>query len=686
MKKTPKFKIKYLKNAPIVSFFKSKNFTKKTFNFRVYKNNFRLFKSKPVNDFTFFFEGGKSRGLNKNKLLNLQNTANFLIKKTRNVPKNDFAFTSFFLSSHYINCISFQNIYKNKNKPLFGNSEYLVQNLNFFNFFKNNFLSPLNFILSKKSQPALFFISRGTNKSLFLEHRVTSSIHETQPFFSRNHLLHQSGKHIQEKLIKLIKYSFISNLKTSKTSLIRGYKFFKKINKLEFKSYIAYSRLFFFDLNFGKKLVTKADSGVFKVQKYDYFSDFVIKLTPQSSNYSFSDFLNLATKKISEGPKVFSLNNKKLLILEASSSLMNYVTNDDFFNPYFNFSSSTTSRNLTHFFIKKYFFKNYNYFSKFKLPSIKTFIGNNIIKKGKNKSLFETVVSSNAKKTPFKNYFTGFFLATSKISLISFFMNNLFFFKYCVSKQLNRNIDDLNYFNNFSSFRTLSTVVSSFFDKNTIFFRSKKNILTNLFPSDDFSYFFKKFVIKSFRYHKFSFLSMPWHYTALLKFLEYSSGKKIFLNFNSFLNNILENYEIARCEIWSQRLKSFKRSLGPKLFINESLQIIYTSLKIKDPFFLSNWLLNFFYKISFWKFKLVFRYLQYVLRYFFWSIFSELNLKGLKFQLKGKVSVAGNSRTRTVVNKIGLLSNSTLKNRILYDLNLIRTFTGVIGFKTWLVF
>ena len=57
-------------------------------------------------------------------------------------------------------------------------------------------------------------------------------------------------------------------------------------------------------------------------------------------------------------------------------------------------------------------------------------------------------------------------------------------------------------------------------------------------------------------------------------------------------------------------------------------------------------------------------------------------MKGLKFQLKGKISVAGNARTRTVLQKIGFTSHATFNNKILYNLKLIKTFTGVIGFKT----
>ena len=83
---------------------------------------------------------------------------------------------------------------------------------------------------------------------------------------------------------------------------------------------------------------------------------------------------------------------------------------------------------------------------------------------------------------------------------------------------------------------------------------------------------------------------------------------------------------------------------------------------------------------------MLFRYMQYILRNFFWPYFPDYGIKGLRFQLKGKVSVAGNARKRTVATRIGSLSHATYNYKVLTNLNLLRTFTGVIGFKTWMVF
>jgi hypothetical protein len=69
------------------------------------------------------------------------------------------------------------------------------------------------------------------------------------------------------------------------------------------------------------------------------------------------------------------------------------------------------------------------------------------------------------------------------------------------------------------------------------------------------------------------------------------------------------------------------------------------------------------------------------LRYFFTPIFKELNLKGVKFRLKGKISVAGNARTRTLLQRTGITGHATFNNKILSNTVLIRSFTGVMGLK-----
>jgi hypothetical protein len=271
--------------------------------------------------------------------------------------------------------------------------------------------------------------------------------------------------------------------------------------------------------------------------------------------------------------------------------------------------------------------------------------------------------------------FNNFFYFNKTEVIVFFFFNSILFKYFFVSNKKN--------FNNLTkSFKnSLFSLVDSFF-----YSFNSNLLLNNLIPNSNFTFLIKKKMLKIFSYSKFSVTTTLWQYNTLLRFLEFCSGRKVCVKFFNFLSSTLTFSEKAQCLIWSQKVKYFRKVLGPRLFLNESLQIMFLALKLKDPFFLSNWMVSTMYKISFWKYKMFLRYLKYVLRYFFWVIFKDLNIKGIKFQLKGKISVAGNARTRTVFHNVGFTSHTTFNNKILYNLNLVRSFTGVMGLKLWIVF
>jgi hypothetical protein len=66
------------------------------------------------------------------------------------------------------------------------------------------------------------------------------------------------------------------------------------------------------------------------------------------------------------------------------------------------------------------------------------------------------------------------------------------------------------------------------------------------------------------------------------------SGKKVYVKFNPFIENSLTFLDLSRCLMWEQRVIGFRRILGPKIFLNESLRLIYLAIKNKDSTFLTN--------------------------------------------------------------------------------------------------
>jgi hypothetical protein len=276
------------------------------------------------------------------------------------------------------------------------------------------------------------------------------------------------------------------------------------------------------------------------------------------------------------------------------------------------------------------------------------------------------------------NFLFNLFKQKFNLFFCNYFFNNSFFFKFFLLqyKWVVYATVDSSYFLYF-----IKNFFSSFFYSN-----SNKFFSNNLLPNINLHYVIKKKIMKIFNYDKFSSLIAPIYVDSLIKFFQFCSGKKILIKINNFLNLQLSYYEKIQCSGWANKVKIFRKMLGPRLFLSESLEILYLSFKLKDPFFLSHWLINMMKKISFWKYRLFFRYLKYALRFFFVPIFKDLNVKGIKFKLKGKISVAGNARTRTLLQRTGQTSHSNFSHKVLSQLSLVKTFTGVMGLKVWIFF
>lgn len=527
--------------------------------------------------------------------------------------------------------------------------------LNFVKTFKNNFNVIILFLQSKNryfktssltSDVINFFFLKNNylfyyknfKKNLFFlkENKVLSSQH----IFSNTRLM-KNLKIIEKNQLK----SNLLNLQTKKlntvlNSFTESYLDFSR--KKTIYNFFNFSKIFFKLMLSLRKKFTKTPM-FFKISNYDTITDSFFRLTRSTK------FINLYD---------FFLNSRKSIIFINKVSKYNCNLNSILS---FNFGKDLTNN------------------TKASIDNISTNY-NFIREQG---DLF-FITNSNLSHSSFKNklnFFSNFYYFWNKIDLILIFFFKPFLFKSFLnlnSFYLNCNLDStLNSFR--EPFNSYSN--SFFFYNNTIV-----KELTNLIPNQNFQYLIKKTVIKIFDFDKFSSLTTPFYYQTLVRFLEFCSGRNVCIRFNPFLNNSLTAEERMRCFLWSQRVKYFRKVLGPKLFLNESIQIMYLALRDKDPYLLSNWMVTTMYKISFWKYKTFLRYIKYVLRYFFWSVFSELGVKGIKFQLKGKISVAGNARTRTAFHYVGFTSHATFNNKILYNLSLVRSFTGVMGLKLWIVF
>ena len=208
----------------------------------------------------------------------------------------------------------------------------------------------------------------------------------------------------------------------------------------------------------------------------------------------------------------------------------------------------------------------------------------------------------------------------------------------------------------------------------------------NLIPSTSFSFRLTKSLVS---YNSKFFIKdnfTPWIYNNVIRFIEFCSGKKAMIQVYSFMNQSVELDYIVLYRRWMPRLFFYERRLGHRFFLEEALHILHMGFALRDTKLLNSWLAAIIKRISFWKTRLIFRFMRYLFNNYFSYIFHNIGLKGFKVRLKGKISVAGNSRKRSILYRSGITSHSNCSVRVVHTFSTINTFTGVLGFQVWLFY
>jgi hypothetical protein len=216
---------------------------------------------------------------------------------------------------------------------------------------------------------------------------------------------------------------------------------------------------------------------------------------------------------------------------------------------------------------------------------------------------------------------------------------------------------------------------------------NKELLNTNLTPNILFFKFkLNKWILSSSLNIFYKSNTTSWVYSNFIKFIEFCTGKRALLNIYSFLDDFINTEYIILYKRWIERLFFYEKKLGHRFFLEEALHIIHTSFKIHDVSLITKWLKAIIIRISFWKTRSIFRFLKYLFNNYFVYIFKDLNIKGFKLKLKGKISVAGNSRKRSIIYRVKKNSYSSYNLKVLHKLSLINTFTGVLGLQVWVFY
>lgn len=390
-----------------------------------------------------------------------------------------------------------------------------------------------------------------------------------------------------------------------------------------------------------------------------------------SKNFLHKRFLitiTAASKTIPYWKRISQQRNTQSLSRGLSTTFL-YKDNDNFFENNFDnhLSATLLQTNQTHFSLVQY--RLYATLLKFFSEKPKLLTPYNALPVATHKPLVE-----NRTNDSFQNLFptsNNYNLLHGNGGDLLVFTNPLLF-KFLFWNTLN----DVSQFQN----ATLPLLIKNQL-KNTPLMATNPLLKSNLIPLTFFKHTIRRKVIKLVVSSKYLPRTTTYFYRSLIQFMEFFTGKKIYLKFNPFIENSLTYTDLARCYMWFGRVNPYQRILGHRIFVHESLRIFHLALRFKDPTFLSNWIKAMLYRMSFWKYRVLFRYIKYVLRNLFWAHFDELGFKGIKLTLRGKISVAGNARTRTLTFAVGKTSHSEMNNKVLSDFTNIHSFTGVMGFR-----
>lgn len=632
-------------------FYRYKSFTKTLSKIAKYKNvKFKLFslQNNEPTSFRFFRTSFKLKYQTMHKPV--QSLPSLFIYQFYRFVPIALNFQSYFIFLFIRNTIFFNFIF-------FLFEHYLVEEKSFFKILKPNLniKKKLNFFFANSFWSFKTSLPQLNNSSLKL---ATHNV-----FLMRNRLIWNSKQKFDVSHKKYI-YSLIQRARSNKISKLVVISLKQTFRR--FQSFLFLKTLKFLQRqrNIFKKTNNKAIIRSYLFDAFLIAENYSIDITEDSPSISNYDVELLPINNL-----FFSYHSiliSKLYFLNTLFSL-----NNSFFESYYFDLFHQMHLHKIRFRRFRYKKKNFlvNKQSLLMLPSLTPLIKLTPI----SNSLF-----SQSRNTTLSKFNLIFYNFSSLHNLISLFHYSIFF-KYLFFKQ-----------NYTSSFEILS-IFSLNRIKNeitTTFFYNRAYLLpvTNLIPNKVFYHLIEKRILKIIIVIRFSRLTTGWNHNVMLRFFEFCTGRKVVIKIFSFISNCLTREEKARCLKWSVQVQSFRKSLGTVLFLAESLQVMYIALKLKDPYFLADWLTKIFQRISFWKFRILFGYMKHILKHFFLARFSQLDIRGVKMQLSGKISVAGNARTRTIRFKTGYSSHSTMDNKILTVLRLIPSFTGVQGFKIWFIF
>jgi hypothetical protein len=231
-----------------------------------------------------------------------------------------------------------------------------------------------------------------------------------------------------------------------------------------------------------------------------------------------------------------------------------------------------------------------------------------------------------------------------------------------------------------SSTKTASKTSLNFFKKNWV--NSNYFIPIGIFENIKKLIFVKKKVFKkdfSHRYYQFYINNF------LNKFVGVKTLCIIETNHTKFKNFFTNDFIIATSELIGYFSKWNKRFFK-QFQVSHLIEYMLFSFLKKDLYFFTKFFQRSLENIFLKKHKKILYSMEFILKKFFTKIFFFTKILGFKFEISGKISVTGNSKARNKIIRHGFYSLTNKNLKIDYLYGVVRTSTGVLGFRSFITY
>lgn len=173
----------------------------------------------------------------------------------------------------------------------------------------------------------------------------------------------------------------------------------------------------------------------------------------------------------------------------------------------------------------------------------------------------------------------------------------------------------------------------------------------------------------------------------LIKFIENKTNRLVYLNVNNnHLSKTKADSSYMVIANWASNVYKFDRRFGYKVPLFNFCLVLYHAFKNKDLELLATLIEFNLSRLKLWQHRSFFKFIMFLVESYVSTMFKNFKITGFQFEVKGKISLGGNSRKKKLSLRLRNTFKSNMKVRSKYKFKPLKTVSGALGVKMWVYY